>query len=86
MSGVDAALENTFARWGCSVCPQLDREDAGRVLAITIGLGALFNENAAAEKHWLRTRHQDLRAEPMTMILSGRVAEVLAVVDRMRGL
>ena len=78
--------DRIFDRWGVLSKPLLDKEQAAYVLAISLGLGAIFNESAEAERDWIQTPHRDLRTRPITAILAGSFREVLCLVERERGL
>jgi hypothetical protein len=70
--------------------PQDVRERAGYILAISIGLGSLFDETERAELEWLNTPRKDLNGRSaLAYMLEGRMAslmEVAAMVDRERGM
>lgn len=80
-------VKSLFVRWGAHVVPaMIDREDAGKLLAISIGLGCIYNENAEAERMWMQTPHPKLRTRPITAVLAGSLDEVLNLVNQERGL
>lgn len=83
---MDDVVANTFRRWGLMQRPKLSREDAGKMLAISIGLGSLFNENEEAEREWMQTPHSALKTRPITAVLAGSFDEVLALVNKECGL
>jgi len=69
--------------------PQDARDRAAHVLAISLGLGALFKENADAERKWLNLPHSKLNAKtPLAFMLEGRMVNiftVLGLVEQERG-
>jgi Protein of unknown function (DUF2384) len=70
--------------------PQDVRERAGYVLAISIGLGSLFDESERAELEWLNAPRDVLNGRsPLAYMLEGRMANLMYVammVARERGL
>jgi hypothetical protein len=60
------------------------RDRIGYVLAITLGLGALFDENVEAEISWLQTEHPLLKAPPLDFMLRGRMINLITVADIVR--
>ena len=70
--------------------PRDTRARASCVVSISVGLGALFNENAAAELHWLQTPISRLNEKtPLSLMLEGDYQNLFAVrreVERARGL
>jgi hypothetical protein len=81
------AANKVYMRWGITARPVLtSKADVGRLLAISIGLGALFHEDRQAEMQWIKRTHPALRASPYHLILQGRFDEVLVVVNRERNL
>jgi hypothetical protein len=70
--------------------PQDARDRAAYVLAISVGLGTLFNETADAERKWLGLSHTKLNGKaPLAFMLEGRMANifvVLQLVERERNL
>lgn len=66
------------------------KDRIGYVLAISLGLGTLFNEDAAVERGWLNTEHGLLRGTtPLQFLLQGHMAnliDVAEIVRRERGL
>jgi imidazoleglycerol phosphate synthase glutamine amidotransferase subunit HisH len=79
-------IANTFERWGVLQRPKLTREEVGKMMGISIGLGSLFNESVEAERDWMQTPHRAFKTRPITMVLAGRWDEVLAQVHHERGL
>jgi hypothetical protein len=69
--------------------PQDVLERAGCVLAISVGLGSLFDDAEGAELAWLNTPRDDLgRQSPLAYMLEGRMTNVIEVsllVNRERG-
>jgi hypothetical protein len=69
--------------------PQDVQERAGYVLAISVGLGSLFDDAEDAELAWLNTPREDLKGRsPLACMLEGRMANVIEVallVNRERG-
>jgi uncharacterized protein (DUF2384 family) len=62
-------------------------DDVGMLLAISIGLGCLYNEDEDAERAWMSAPHPDLGgAQPVQAVMSGRAREVLDIVHKERGL
>jgi hypothetical protein len=70
--------------------PQDTRARASCIVSISIGLGALFNENATAEMHWLRTANARLDGKtPLALMLEGDYLYLFAVrreLQRVQGL
>ena len=70
--------------------PRDARDRAAYILAISIGLGTMFNEVADAERRWLNLPHSKLNGNtPLAFMLEGRMAHivlVLQLVERERGL
>ena len=70
--------------------PQDVQERAGYVLAISVGLGSLFDDAEDAELAWLNTPREDLKGRsPLACMLEGRMANVIEVallVNRERGM
>lgn len=81
---MDKAMQTIFCdRWGLWAVPSgLTREQQGQVLAISIGLGCLFNEEPGAERHWMETPSNG--TTPIAMIFAGKYDEVLSKVNRER--
>jgi len=78
--------QNLFQRWGAAAYPMMDKDQVAQLLSISIGLGALFNEDATAERHWMQTPHSAFRSRPITMLLAGHIDQVLDQVNKERGL
>jgi hypothetical protein len=57
------------------------KDRIGYVLAISLGLGTIFNEAAAPELDWLSSAHPKLGESPLEHILRGRMVHLIAVVD-----
>lgn len=70
--------------------PQDVCERAGYILAISIGLGSLFDESERAELAWLNTPREKLNGRsPLAYMLEGRMANLMYVatmVARERGM
>jgi Protein of unknown function (DUF2384) len=70
--------------------PQDVRERAGYILAISMGLGSLFDESECAELVWLNTPRDALNGRsPLAYMLEGRMANLMYVatmVARERGM
>jgi hypothetical protein len=70
--------------------PQDARDRAALVLAISVGLGAVFNEVIDAERKWLNLPNCKLNGKtPLACMLEGRMANILMVlrlVEQERGL
>jgi hypothetical protein len=60
------------------------RDRIGYVMAITLGLGALFDENVDAEIGWLQTEHPFLKEPPLAFMLRGRMKHLITVADIVR--
>jgi hypothetical protein len=60
------------------------RDRIGYVLAISLGLGSLFNEDADAELSWLTTEHPLLKTSPLDFMLRGRMINLITVADIVR--
>lgn len=75
-----------FTRWGAKEWPSYDRSDYGHLWAISLGLGALFNEDAEAERKWMNTKHPSLDYTPLHAVLNGEVRRVSDVVLKERGI
>ena len=86
MTGIEDAVDNTFTRWGLTARPIMDRQQCAEVTAISLGLGALFNEDINAERLWMKQPRRELRGSASTAVLQGRTSEVLAIVNRERNL
>lgn len=86
MSNTDEIADNVFARWGLSARPTMTKEEASMALAISLGLGALFDENIQAERHWLAQPRKELRGTARTAVLQGRFRAVLDLVEKERHL
>jgi hypothetical protein len=56
------------------------KDRVGYVLAISLGLGTIFNEAVAPELDWLSRVHPKLGESPLEHILRGRMVHLLAVV------
>jgi Protein of unknown function (DUF2384) len=72
------------------VTPQDARDRAAFVLAISVGLGAIFNEVIDAERKWLNLPNHKLNGKtPLAFMLEGpmkNILMVLRVVEQERGL
>jgi Protein of unknown function (DUF2384) len=70
--------------------PQDVQERTGYILAISIGLGALFDESEKAEIAWLNTPRETLNGQSaLAFMLEGRMANVMdvaAMVAHERGM
>ncbi len=70
--------------------PQDVRERAGYILAISVGLGSLFDDSEHAELAWLNAPRDALSgSSPLAYMLEGRMANLMYVatmVARERGL
>ena len=74
-------------RWGDGGGhPNYSEQQLGEIMAISVGLGALFDENIEAERRWMQTIRVSLGCRPITAILRGDTAPVLALVNKERGL
>jgi hypothetical protein len=80
------SAEGVWHRWEVWVPPELDKLGETKVLAISLGLGALFNESVEAEKVWMRHWHPALECSPLEAILLGDIDGVVALVNYERGL
>ena len=77
--------EKILERWGFH---SLDDRSAQApvLLAISLGLGSLFDENTDAERTWIGSFHPALQARPIDLILDGLDGDVLELVNKERGL
>jgi Antitoxin Xre/MbcA/ParS C-terminal toxin-binding domain len=70
--------------------PQDAKDRAAYVLAISVGLGAVFNEVIDAERKWLNLPNGNLNDKtPLAFMLEGRMANIVTVlrlVEQERGL
>ncbi len=58
------------------------RDRAGYVVAISLGLGSLFNEDAAAENSWLRqARSKLLGKTPLEHVLQGSMKNLIEIAE-----
>lgn len=80
-SPLDPAMKFIFERWGFSVPDWLDEKQKMQVIGISVGLGCLFNEDPEAEKAWMNQQMRCFYSRPITVLLSGRVQEVLDRVN-----
>lgn len=79
--------DQVFTRWGASARPIItDEKESAKLLAISLGLGGLFAEDVHAERQWMKAPRRDLRGTAYTAVLQGRFDEVLAAVNKERGL
>lgn len=66
------------------------KDRSGYVIAISVGLGVLYEENIKAENDWLRRPHEALGGRcPLKRMLDGSMVDLIAVnrlVERERGL
>ena len=87
--GDNAFLGNQILR-SRMLASQDVRDRAAYVLAISVGLGAVFNEVADAERRWLNLPNSKLNGKtPLTFMLEGRMGNILMVlrlVEEERGL
>lgn len=60
------------------------KDRIGYVLAISLGLGTIFNEAVAPELEWLSTKHPHLDEAPLAFMLRGRMFHLMAVGDIVR--
>jgi len=77
-------VANTFSRWGSYSRPELSEADVGKLLAISLGLGCLFNESIEAERKWMQTPNSVFKTRPLTMVLAGQFDPVLEQVEKER--
>jgi hypothetical protein len=72
------------------VTPQDARDRVAHLLAISLGLGAIFNEVIDAERKWLNLPHYKLNDKmPLAFMLEGPMKNILMVlrlVEQERGL
>ncbi len=70
--------------------PQDVRDRAGYILAISLGLGSLFEDSERAELAWLKTSRDELNGiSPLAYMLEGRMTNLMhvaAMVAHERGL
>ncbi len=75
---------------GMMSCSLDVKDRIGYIIAISLGLGSLFDENAEAEVSWLRKPHRALGDRmPLAVMLEGHMAGLITVsnlVRRERGL
>jgi len=84
---MDEAMKTIFRRWGLySVPPWLEPDQKAQILAISVGLGCLFNEDPEAEKDWMQRPMACFKSRPITIVLAGRMGEVLDRVNLERNL
>ncbi|WP_375788093.1 hypothetical protein ACE10Z_11965 [Bradyrhizobium sp. Pha-3] len=55
------------------------KDRIGYVLAVSLGLGTIFNEAVAPELDWLTNIHPKLRESPLQHMLGGRMIHLIAV-------
>lgn len=91
----EVSVIKIFDRWGCSARQAArilsESDDVGAlVIAISIGLGDLFDDDKKAELAWLETVRKELDGwTPLGRILTdgGRgLREVMGLLDDARGL
>jgi hypothetical protein len=56
------------------------KDRVGYILAISLGLGTIFNEAVAPELDWLNRVHPKLGVSPLEHMLRGRMVHLIAVV------
>lgn len=79
---LDPAMKNIFEGWGLYSVPDwLDEKQKVQVLAISAGLGCLFGDDREAEKNWMQTPMSCFKSRPITIVLAGRMNEVLDRVN-----
>lgn len=83
---LDDIVSRIFERWGSNARPTLNEEHVGKLLAISIGLGTIFNENPIPERIWMQSQHPVLKTRPITAVLAGMYDDVLNLVNQARGL
>jgi len=75
---------------GCPAPSQDVRERAGYILAISVGLGSLFDDSERAELAWLKAPRDALNGNSsLAYMLEGRMANLMHVatmVARERGM
>lgn len=60
--------------------PQDVKDRTGYILAVSLGLGSIFNEVVEAELMWLKTAHEKLAGRtPLTVMLEGKMTALMAV-------
>ena len=82
----DDVVKAVYKRWGSKDHPSLEKDDAAKILAISVGLSCLFNENWKAEKRWMNSTHNGFEGTPFEAVKKGRIDDVLAFVNRTRNL
>lgn len=80
----EPAMHTIFCeRWGLWASPDnLDDDQRIKVIAISIGLGCLFNDGPDAERRWMETPRDG--TTPIAMVLAGKFDDVLAMVEDQR--
>lgn len=79
----------TIARWNLKRGKDhrdYTREEVGKILDISIGLGALFNEDVKAECAWMNSHSPKLGMTPVDAILNGKIDKVVILVRKARNL
>lgn len=80
----EQAMDTIFReRWGLWAAPAGVTDDrAMKVIAISVGLGCLFNEDRDAERRWMETPRNGWT--PLAMVFAGRFDDVMSMVDNER--
>jgi hypothetical protein len=88
--GNSASLGNQVLNSRMLAAPQDARDRAGYLLAISIGLGTIYNEVLDAERRWINLPHPKLGMKtPLAFMLEGHMGNILSVlrlVEEERGL
>ena len=75
-------MKNIFERWGRYDIPDwLSEKQKLEVVAISIGLDCLFGGDREAERNWMQTPMACFKSRPITIVLAGRMHEVLDRVN-----
>jgi len=88
--GENVALGEQILNSRLLVTPQDARDRAGYLLAISVGLGTIYNEVADAERRWINLPHPTLGGNtPLAFMLEGRMGNILSIlrlVEQERGI
>ena len=83
-AGAEAFLTE-LQRGQSSFVPQDTKDRIGYVLAISIGLGAIFGESESAELDWLKNAHRHFSPlSPLSYALQGKMHHLIAVADQVK--
>lgn len=82
----DQVLKMLCDRWGVEHLPWGGRQRMGHMLAISLGLGSIYNESVDAERAWMHRMHPRLGTTPIEAVLADRAEAVHEIVLRERSL